>query len=187
MFSGPIYRFIALIWLTLPASTLLAKEVTILYTNDIESVYEPVEASWRDDMQRMGGMARLATLLDQERSRNPATFTVDAGDIFTGSLSKATQGALVFDLYSAMGYDAVNLGNHEYTSGKLKAKAKLYGYSSHGLSRLGSKLGSKSGLSTMLGSRRGGGSGAPQDEQAGNLVEGDVVLEVYGYILITYE
>lgn len=81
----------------------------------------------------------------------------------------------------------VNLGNHEYTSGKLKAKAKLYGYSSHGLSRLGSKLGSKSGLSSMLGSRRGGGSGAPQDEQAGNLVEADVVLEVYGYILITYE
>lgn len=117
MFSGPIYRFIALIWLTLPASTLLAKEVTILYTNDIESVYEPVEASWRDDMQRMGGMARLATLLDQERSRNPATFTVDAGDIFTGSLSKATQGALVFDLYSAMGYDAVNLGNHEFEYG----------------------------------------------------------------------
>ncbi|NDA08963.1 MAG: hypothetical protein EBZ18_06085, partial [Alphaproteobacteria bacterium] len=85
MFSGPIYRFIALIWLTLPASTLLAKEVTILYTNDIESVYEPVEASWRDDMQRMGGMARLATLLDQERGRNPATFTVDAGDIFTAA------------------------------------------------------------------------------------------------------
>jgi 2',3'-cyclic-nucleotide 2'-phosphodiesterase (5'-nucleotidase family) len=112
-----IGRVLTAFLLVFPASSLLAREVTILYTNDIESVYEPVEASWRDDMRRMGGMARLATLLEQERSQNAATFTVDAGDIFTGSLSKATQGALVFDLYSAMGYDAVNLGNHEFEYG----------------------------------------------------------------------
>ena len=93
------------------------KKVTILYTNDIESVYEPVEAFWRDDMQRIGGMARLATLLEVERLKNPATFTLDAGDMFTGSLSKATEGRLVFDLYSRMGYDAVNLGNHEFEYG----------------------------------------------------------------------
>lgn len=95
----------------------LAKEVTILYTNDIESVYEPVEAFWRDDMQRIGGMARLATLIEQESRGQQATFVLDAGDMFTGSLSKATEGSLVFDLYSLIGYDAVNLGNHEFEYG----------------------------------------------------------------------
>ena len=93
------------------------REITVLYTNDIESVYEPVEAWWRDDMTRMGGMAKLSTLINNLRETDPATIVVDAGDMFTGSLSKATRGRLVFDLYSAMGYDAVNLGNHEFEYG----------------------------------------------------------------------
>jgi len=29
------------------------KEVTILYTNGIESGYEPIEAYWRDDIERI--------------------------------------------------------------------------------------------------------------------------------------
>lgn len=94
-----------------------AAEVRILYTNDIESVYEPVEAHWRDDMAFIGGMAHLSTLIEAQRSSEDVAFLFDAGDMFTGSLSKATEGRLVFDLYSAMGYDAVNLGNHEFEYG----------------------------------------------------------------------
>lgn len=94
-----------------------AKELTLLYTNDIESVYEPVESTWRQDMDRMGGMAQLTTLIRQERAAAEPSLLLDAGDMFTGSLSKATGGRLVFDLYSAMGYDAVNLGNHEFEYG----------------------------------------------------------------------
>ncbi len=93
------------------------KEITLLYTNDIESVYEPIEAFWRDDMEHIGGMPKLSSLVKQLRAQRPATFLLDAGDMFTGSLSKATGGALVFDLYSAMGYDAGNLGNHEFEYG----------------------------------------------------------------------
>ncbi|MBO6563748.1 MAG: bifunctional metallophosphatase/5'-nucleotidase [Pseudomonadales bacterium] len=99
-----------------------AKELTLLYTNDIESVYEPVGATWRDDIDRMGGMAHLATLIRQVRNESQNTLLLDAGDIFTGSLSKATQGKLAFDLYSAMGYDALNLGNHEFEYGWQKLR-----------------------------------------------------------------
>ena len=98
-------------------STGQAAEVSILYTNDIESVYEPVEAHWHDDMRLIGCMAHLSTLIREQRAARDISFLVDAGDMFTGSLSKATQGRLVFDLYSAMGYDAVNLGNHEFEYG----------------------------------------------------------------------
>ena len=94
-----------------------AREVTLLYTNDIESVYEPVEAFWRDDMQAIGGMARLSSLVSRLRSEAEVSFLLDAGDMFTGSLSKATGGQLVFDIYSTMGYDAGNLGNHEFEYG----------------------------------------------------------------------
>ncbi len=93
------------------------KEVTILYTNDIESVYDPIDAYWNDTIQRIGGMAQLATLIDQTRQQEPLHFLFDAGDIFTGALSKATYGKLPFDLYSSMGYDCMTLGNHEFEYG----------------------------------------------------------------------
>ena len=94
-----------------------AKELTLLYTNDIESVYEPVEAFWIPEIHRIGGIPHLSTLIDTIRLRESNSLLLDAGDIFTGSLSKATEGELVFDIYSAMGYDAVNLGNHEFEYG----------------------------------------------------------------------
>lgn len=93
------------------------QEVTILYTNDIESVYDPIDAYWNDSIQRIGGMAQLAQLIDQTRQQEKLSFLFDAGDIFTGALSKATHGQLPFDLYSAMGYDCMTLGNHEFEYG----------------------------------------------------------------------
>ncbi len=93
------------------------QEITILYTNDIESVYDPIDAYWNDTIQRIGGMAQLATLIEQTRKEAPLNFLFDAGDIFTGALSKATYGKLPFDLYSSMGYDCMTLGNHEFEYG----------------------------------------------------------------------
>ena len=94
-----------------------AETFQILYTNDIESVYEPLPAIWRSDMTHIGGLAKLASLIARYRVQEPKSLLLDAGDLFTGSLSKATQGRLVFDLYSAIGYDAVNIGNHEFEYG----------------------------------------------------------------------
>ena len=93
------------------------KEVILLHTNDIESVYEPIPALWRDDMDYIGGLSHLATLIRNTREEEGITFLLDAGDIFTGALSKKTEGKLPFDLYSAMDYDAMTLGNHEFEYG----------------------------------------------------------------------
>ena len=90
------------------------KEIVILHTNDIESVYEPIQAVWRTDMELIGGMSHLATLIDNTRASEDISFLVDAGDIYTGALSKKSKGKLPFDLYNAMGYDALNIGNHEF-------------------------------------------------------------------------
>ena len=93
------------------------KEIIILHTNDIESVYEPIPATWRDDMELIGGISHLATLIRDVRESENITFLVDAGDIFTGALSKKSEGKLPFDLYSAMNYDTLTLGNHEFEYG----------------------------------------------------------------------
>lgn len=94
-----------------------AKEVVFLHTNDIESVYSPVEAFWSESITRIGGIPNLSTLINEQRSQADTTFLLDAGDIFTGSLAKQSSGKFVFDVYSEMGYDAVNIGNHEFEYG----------------------------------------------------------------------
>ena len=95
----------------------LKKEIILLHTNDIESVYEPIPAIWRNDMELIGGISHLATLIDTIRAKEEISFLLDAGDIFTGALSKKSEGKLPFDLYSAMNYDALTLGNHEFEYG----------------------------------------------------------------------
>lgn len=90
------------------------KVVTLLFTNDIESAYDSVPAWWRDDLERIGGIAELSTLIKQIRENEPNVFLFDAGDIFTGALSRLTDGALMFEFMITMGYDAMGIGNHEF-------------------------------------------------------------------------
>ncbi len=93
------------------------REVTLLYTNDFESAYDPIPAFWRDDLGHVGGVAELATLIDQTRATEELSFLLDAGDIFTGTLAKLTRGELPFELMITMGYDAMCIGNHEFEYG----------------------------------------------------------------------
>ncbi|MGI9262692.1 MAG: metallophosphoesterase, partial [Woeseiaceae bacterium] len=90
------------------------KVITLLFTNDIESAYDSVPAWWRDDMERIGGIAELSTLIKEIRRNEPNVFLFDAGDIFTGALSRLTDGALMFEFMITMGYDAMGIGNHEF-------------------------------------------------------------------------
>ncbi len=102
--------------LTLAAQT-EDKTVTLLFTNDVESAYLPIPAFWLDDLDMIGGIAEMTTLINEIRESEPNTFLFDSGDIFTGSLAKLTDGALAFELMISMGYDAMAIGNHEFEFG----------------------------------------------------------------------
>ena len=88
--------------------------ITLLFTNDLESTYYPVEAFWREDLDYIGGIAELATLIESIRQSQPNVFLFDAGDIFTGVLAKLTKGEISFELMNTIGYDAMTIGNHEF-------------------------------------------------------------------------
>ena len=92
-------------------------EVTLLFTNDVESAYEPIPAYWLDDMERIGGIAHMTTLIEELRQSEPRVLLFDSGDIFTGALAKLTEGKLAFELMITMGYDAMAIGNHEFEYG----------------------------------------------------------------------
>lgn len=93
------------------------KTVTLLFTNDVESAYDPIPAFWRDDMSMIGGIAQMTTLIRELKRQEPNVFLFDAGDIFTGALAKLTEGRLAFELMITMGYDAMAIGNHEFEYG----------------------------------------------------------------------
>jgi 2',3'-cyclic-nucleotide 2'-phosphodiesterase (5'-nucleotidase family) len=91
--------------------------VTLLFTNDVESAYDPIPAFWLDDQEMIGGIAEMTTLINNIRRDEPRVFLFDSGDIFTGALAKLTQGRLAFELMITMGYDAMAIGNHEFEYG----------------------------------------------------------------------
>ncbi len=93
------------------------KVVTLLFTNDVESAYDPIPAFWLDDISMIGGIAELTTLIESIRKTEPNVFLFDSGDIFTGALAKLTNGRLAFELMITMGYDAMAIGNHEFEYG----------------------------------------------------------------------
>jgi 2',3'-cyclic-nucleotide 2'-phosphodiesterase (5'-nucleotidase family) len=109
------FPVIAFLWA--PALSAEEKAVTLLFTNDVESAYDPIPAFWRDDIETIGGIAEMTTLIRELRATEPNTFLFDSGDIFTGALAKLTEGELAFELMISMGYDAMAIGNHEFEYG----------------------------------------------------------------------
>ncbi len=101
-----------------PAATQSEERVvTLLFTNDVESAYDPIPAFWLDDVDMIGGIAEITTLIETIRATEPNVFLFDSGDIFTGALAKLTEGKLAFELMITMGYDAMAIGNHEFEYG----------------------------------------------------------------------
>ncbi len=99
------------------ASSTEDRVVTLLFTNDVESAYDPIPAFWLDDLEIIGGIAEITTLIRELRSSEPNVFLFDSGDVFTGALAKLTEGELAFELMMSMGYDAMAIGNHEFEYG----------------------------------------------------------------------
>jgi 5'-nucleotidase len=100
--------------------------LTILHTNDFHDRFEPINAfaSTCTDEQRaagecFGGIARLATALAEARARaGENVILLDAGDQFSGSLIFTQYGgAVAAEFMSALGYDAMVPGNHEFNRG----------------------------------------------------------------------
>lgn len=108
----------AALLLTLPLWA-SAKDVTIIYTNDLHAHVEPYKVPWIADGKRdIGGWANITTMVKQEKSKNSATWFFDAGDYFTGPyISSLTKGKAIIDIMNTMSYDAVTIGNHEFDHG----------------------------------------------------------------------
>lgn len=112
--------------LILPLTGQSEKRITILHTNDLhsrltgyapESEYSPMTVN---DDKTVGGFARIASIIKNEKENNNGTTLVfDAGDFLMGTLfpSLETKTGFQLRLMKTMGYDAIAIGNHEFDYG----------------------------------------------------------------------
>lgn len=112
-----------------PEGTACSVNITLLHTSDIhsrlfpyEQVITQVDATLGlgelNTVANIGGVARMAYILNRERARSGRVLHLDSGDCF--------QGAPVFNFFkgepetrsmSALGCDAAVVGNHEFDFG----------------------------------------------------------------------
>ncbi|NDY95821.1 bifunctional metallophosphatase/5'-nucleotidase [Wenzhouxiangella limi] len=112
-FSGRS-SLIALLAVALFASS-PAVALTILYFNDAHEI-APVDGGVR------GGVARLAGLIEAERSRESDVLVLFGGDLAGGTLFGLMRGEPMVEAMNAIGIDAASFGQHEFDHGVDQAR-----------------------------------------------------------------
>ncbi|MBI3635696.1 MAG: bifunctional metallophosphatase/5'-nucleotidase [Candidatus Rokubacteria bacterium] len=93
--------------------------LTFLQVNDDYSL-EPVDGGAR------GGMARLATLVQDARAANPRTLFVLGGDTLSPSvMSTFLKGEQMVAVFNAVGLDVATFGNHEFDFGPAVLRERM--------------------------------------------------------------
>lgn len=119
---GRAFGALAVIWILAEAfsgRSMAAEEgtrVSILFTHDMHSHINSFQTVYKGEDVNIGGFARIQTIIDRQREKDPETLLVDGGDFSMGSLFQTvyeTQ-ASELRLMGAMGYDATTFGNHEF-------------------------------------------------------------------------
>ena len=106
--------------LSLPFAVQAQKEkqqsADVLFTHDLHSHLELFQANVEGKVGEYGGMARLYTLIKEQKAKNPDALLVDGGDFSMGTLFQTIYGQQAPELriLGLMGYDATTIGNHEY-------------------------------------------------------------------------
>jgi 5'-nucleotidase len=91
--------------------------LTILHTNDTHSRVDPFPMDGGPH-EGLGGVARRSTLVEGVRAENPNVLLLDSGDIFQGTpYFNFFGGEIEFKAMSAMDYDVVTIGNHDFDNG----------------------------------------------------------------------
>lgn len=99
--------------LSIPVSAADENHATVIFTHDLHSHFLPTPT---DHGGEVGGYARLATLIKQQKEKNPNAILVDGGDFSIGSLFQTAYAtsATELRLMGEMGFDVTTFGNHEF-------------------------------------------------------------------------
>jgi len=110
-------RFYLFIWLFAVAFAANAQPdvLTILHLNDTHSGLAPTGPRTPLLQGTQGGIARAASVIGYHKQTEPNVLALHAGDAYIGDLFfNQYFGAAEFQLMSAIGFDAMTVGNHEF-------------------------------------------------------------------------
>ncbi|MHC9543257.1 MAG: bifunctional UDP-sugar hydrolase/5'-nucleotidase [Vulcanimicrobiota bacterium] len=94
-------------------------DIHLLHLNDIHGNIEPQIEKGITNESAVGGLAFMASTVKQLRAESPASILLNAGDIAQGSFeSELSQGKPIMDVINYLGFDAVELGNHDFAMGR---------------------------------------------------------------------
>lgn len=104
-------------WLSANTSKKNTPKLIILHTNDTHSQIDPLPGNHPKFPNQGGIMARAASI-DKYRKENEHVLLLDSGDFFQGTpYFNRFHGVLEIKLMSALAYDVVTLGNHDFDIG----------------------------------------------------------------------
>ena len=98
------------------SETLSDSEISILFTHDMHSHFDPERFIVQGREGERGGFARMKTAIDNIKKSYPDSFLLDAGDFSMGTLYQTifSTEASELRIMGLLGFDASTLGNHEF-------------------------------------------------------------------------
>ena len=92
------------------------KSVDVMFLHDTHSHLNEFATVENGESQVLGGFAKIKTLINAQKEKNPDTLLLDAGDFSMGTLIQVVyeEEASEIRMLGELGIDATTLGNHEY-------------------------------------------------------------------------
>lgn len=92
------------------------KKVDVMFIHDLHSHLNTFSTVEDGKSQVVGGVARIMTLINEQKEENPDTLLLDGGDFSMGTLIQVVfeEEASEIRMLGEMGFDATTLGNHEF-------------------------------------------------------------------------
>ena len=93
-----------------------AKEVDIIFTHDTHSHLNSFTTIIDEEEKEVGGFARINTLIQEQKAKNPETLVLDGGDFSMGTLIQTVYETQAAELrmLGYLGCDVTTFGNHEF-------------------------------------------------------------------------
>lgn len=105
---------LAVLFLSASAGAAEPIKIRVYHTNDVHGWVMPRPDKFQTD-RLVGGAAALKSLISRDAGPK---LVLDAGDWWQGTPEGSlTKGKDVVDVFNAIGYDAIVIGNHEYDAG----------------------------------------------------------------------
>lgn len=92
------------------------KKIDVMFLHDTHSRLNEFATVEDGKTQVLGGFAKIKTLINEQKEKNPDTLLLDAGDFSMGTLIQVVfeEEASEIRMLGELGMDATTLGNHEF-------------------------------------------------------------------------